>query len=547
MARPAKSPSTTQSPEALDAHQALETLVHQFADPLSFLRELIQNSVDAGSPEVDIRFEYQESAEGGDGAMVLHVDDFGEGMDREIIDTKLTRLFSSTKEDDFTKIGRFGIGFVSVFALAPDAVCLDTSRAGENWRVLFRRDRTFERIARDEPVEGTKIRIIKTVPRGEYEKLRARARDVATFWCKHLPVPVRVDGEAIGKPFEVDAFCSLRHAEAETEVVVGYAADGGTFAGFYNRGLTLLETRDGPFPGVAFKISSRYLEHTLTRDNVLRDGNFDKAMAIVERLVRGPLPLLLFERFEQEMARNPAGTAATVLYDVASRQVDAARLPAEALRRRIFLAANGHPLTVEECRRAAARKRFYACVPDSPVGAALARDGMTVAALRPGSAQARALGKLVGTAPYQADELLCLPQPVSAADVPPGGGELCAALSALLRAEKIRLSEVALSRFAYPGSCIADRVAVTQAQAGEPTPYGQARRHGSSLLARKRVFALNADHPAVRDLAALAAREPELAAYLAAKLFFLGSELDPQRDARLAGWATEVRCRRRTA
>ena len=186
-------------------------------------------------------------------------------------------------------------------------------------------------------------------------------------------------------------------------------------------------------------------------------------------------------------------------------------------------------------------------MPDSPVGAALARDGMTVVAVRPVSAAAAALARPVGAAPFPADDLLCLPQPLAAAAAPPGVPALCAALAELLRAEKVRLSEVVPARFDYPGSCIAERVAVTQARVGEPTPYDEARRHGTSFLSRRRAFVLNADHPVVRDLAALAAREPELAAYLAAKLFFLGPDLDPQRDARLAGRATEARCRRRTA
>ena len=82
------------APEALGAAQALDTLVNQFADPLSFFRELVQNSIDAGSPEVGIRFEYQDSPDGGDGAMVIHVDDWGEGMSRDIIDSKLTFAMS---------------------------------------------------------------------------------------------------------------------------------------------------------------------------------------------------------------------------------------------------------------------------------------------------------------------------------------------------------------------------------------------------------------------------------------------------------------------
>jgi hypothetical protein len=60
-------------------------------------------------------------------------------MNREIIEKQLTRLFSSAKDGDRTKIGKFGIGFVSVFAIDPHIVCVDTSRDGEHWRVLFGR------------------------------------------------------------------------------------------------------------------------------------------------------------------------------------------------------------------------------------------------------------------------------------------------------------------------------------------------------------------------------------------------------------------------
>mgnify|MGYP000890693624 CR=1 FL=1 len=101
---------------AIEAGDTLDNLVDQFSDPFAFLRELVQNSIDAGSHRVDIEFEFTPHQEGNRGVFVLHVNDTGEGMTREIIDTKLTRLFSSAKEDDYTKIGKFGIGFVSIFA-----------------------------------------------------------------------------------------------------------------------------------------------------------------------------------------------------------------------------------------------------------------------------------------------------------------------------------------------------------------------------------------------------------------------------------------------
>jgi molecular chaperone HtpG len=533
----------------LDAGNALDTLVHQFADPLAFLRELVQNAVDAGSREVEVRFEFAEPSGDTEGTMIIHIDDWGEGMDRQIIDSQLTRLFSSSKEGDFTKIGKFGIGFVSVFALEPDAVCLDTSRGGENWRVLFKRDRSFVRIARDEPVEGTKVQVIKAVLPGRYAELKARALTVLRYWCKHLPAEVRFDGRAINEPLGLDLPCTARHAEQDTEVVAGYTPDGSRFAGFYNKGLTLLEEQAGPFPGVSFKISSRYLEHTLTRDNVIRDVHFEKAMAIVRRLVEGPLPARLLERLEEEVERDPASPAADGLFHLAATHLPSRRGVLQAgAQRKLFTAIDGRPVTLGEAREAARQKRLERTVRDSAVGRALAASGRLVVVARGSSAEVDALAALTGSSSGStADARLCLPRPLEPGERTPGGETLCAALFALLRARKARLAGVFLARFDGPGSWIADRVAITQREPGELTALEDVRELATSIFSRRRHLALNVGHSAVARLVVLAPREPELAAYLAAKLFYLGDRLDAVTDGALALRAMEARCRRQTA
>src|SRR5688572_2286957 len=109
------------------AEQALTNLVNQFARPLDFVRELVQNAIDAGSPRIAVTVAWQAPAGGErDGVLRLSVEDWGEGMDEAIIDLELTRLFASSKENDLTKIGKFGIGFTSIFALRPEAVLLRT-------------------------------------------------------------------------------------------------------------------------------------------------------------------------------------------------------------------------------------------------------------------------------------------------------------------------------------------------------------------------------------------------------------------------------------
>ncbi len=300
-------PSPVSEPNsASEVSAALELLIGQFTQPLAFLRELVQNSLDAGSNRVDVAVRFEEAQ----GCAVVEVADTGEGMDREIIDQQLTRLFSSSKEGDFTKIGKFGIGFVSVFAVHPQAVVVDTARGGEAWRVLFHPDRTFDRIALDEMVDGTRVQVYVPTARQKLEQFRRECRDTVVYWCRHCEVEIRFDGRALNQPFALDAPYQFHHAVPGTEVVVAPSDDPRPTFGFYNRGLTLLEGRGSPLPGVAFKIRSRYLEHTLTRDQVIQDEHFEKAMRIVREVALKKMPLQLFQDL-QEAPTTPLWAAAT--------------------------------------------------------------------------------------------------------------------------------------------------------------------------------------------------------------------------------------------
>ena len=299
------------------AEQALENLVNQFARPLDFLRELVQNSIDAGSPRVAVSMRWTEPEEGAPtGVMEVHVQDFGEGMDEQIIDTQLTRMFSSTKEDDLTKIGKFGIGFTSIFAIQPEAVLLRTGRHGENWELLFHQDRSFDKVRVDEPISGTTITLFKRMPPDERETFVRECRWVLQWWCEHSDTPITfedgTDGSAtvtadpadpfaafepaapatsgperLSGPMSLRAAVQVEHERDGIRVVIG-CADEPAF-GFYNGGLTLLRSRNPEALGeyadrlghLQFKVKADHLEHTLTRDNVLQDDNWRAAMDVV--------------------------------------------------------------------------------------------------------------------------------------------------------------------------------------------------------------------------------------------------------------------------
>ncbi|NVB43051.1 ATP-binding protein [Pseudenhygromyxa sp. WMMC2535] len=545
------------SEDAVNVGQALDNLVHQFADPWSFLRELIQNAIDAGSREIDVRIEHEppdEEGDGGPGLMLVEIVDSGEGMDREIIDTRLTRLFSSAKDGDYTKIGRFGIGFVSVFAIEPDLVCVDTGRAGEYWRVLFRADRSFERIALDMPVEGTTIRIYKQADEQAVEDARARARAVLDYWCKHAKVELRLDDELITRPMTLEAACVLTHEEEGTRLLLGLVEDIEPLRGYYHGGLTLHEEYDDRLPFVAFKIDSRYLEHTLTRDNVIRDENYDKAMAIIAKLAATRLPAALFAELAARTAAGDQGPQVDFLRARALDYVVGARagefsLDESVWRAAIFPRVGGPPCSIADLR---ARKRkldiwLTPTAEPGPVGEALLAQGAPLLREVDNDQVLEALVRVGAEhSPRRLDEL-CTATPSTTHELA-RWRPLVAALRALLQSRDARISAIELGHLAYPGSPVAGHVAITQASFGALTPVAEIGKLEQGWLASKRVVVVNADHPTVAHLLELAgpgdAGEPELAAYLMLKLFYLRSALSPELDSALATAAAEARWQR---
>ena len=284
-------------PKVAATASALDQLVSQFAQPLAFLRELVQNSLDASTELIEVEVDFDDEAN----CCFVRVRDTGIGMDRNVIDTKLTRLFASSKENDLTKIGKFGIGFVSIFAIKPELVVLETGRDGESWRLLFKPDRSFERRELPHPVEGTSVTVYVPKKRRDLEELKTDCRETVAFWCRHSEVEILFNGEPINEPFDLrEAAFRWRREIEGTEAVVAPSLNPKGFHGYYNRGLTLLEGDGSPLPHVSFKLRSRYLEHTLSRDNIIYDEGYEKALAEVKVAAYQEMP----EALLQELARR---------------------------------------------------------------------------------------------------------------------------------------------------------------------------------------------------------------------------------------------------
>jgi molecular chaperone HtpG len=272
-------------------------VIAQFADPKAFFRELAQNSIDAGSPTVDIRLEYDEPAQ----RMRVSVRDRGEGMTREIVENQLLVLFRSTKENDRTKIGKFGIGFMSVLSPNPEVVVVNTARDGRRITLHLYRDLSYELFdAGPATQHGTTVELEIAVPRDQVDAFVRDSERSLVRWCRHASVPielaVRVPGNTstvrIDRPLAIDnALVAVRRNTDDDQlgVTVAVTADVQPYVGFFNHGLMLHETQQPLLGRLAVKIQDARLGHTISRDDVRRDQHFERALGFARQVAREDL------------------------------------------------------------------------------------------------------------------------------------------------------------------------------------------------------------------------------------------------------------------
>ena len=269
----------------------LERLVSQFAGPYDFLRELVQNGLDAGSDRAEVVLETHEQVGGEADEVVfeLRVSDAGSGMDEATIDGGLTRLFASTKTDDRTMAGGYGVGFVSVFAWAPEVVLVHTGRAGEAWELVFYPDRRFDKVALGEPVEGTTVTLLRRGRAHERPAIAEAVRDSLWRWCRFCRLELSFEDVAGGEPPELlqdspapaDTPLAIAETQGDTSVHVAFAVP--PLAVLMRRGLILAEGTPNELLGKVLPDLGRSAEHlqvwidspllrtTIARDKVVED------------------------------------------------------------------------------------------------------------------------------------------------------------------------------------------------------------------------------------------------------------------------------------
>lgn len=535
-----------EAPPSADAavRDAVGHVVQQFADAMAFWRELVQNSIDAGATEVHALLTWEApDAAGGAGELRASLIDDGSGMTREIIERALLVLFRSTKEGDKSKIGKFGVGFFSVFAVGPEAVIVDTGTGADGHRVVL--DPTFgyelEEIA---PRRGTTVTL----------RLRRTEADARAFahesfaalgrWCEHVAIPVhaRCAGlpgapaeRRVDRPFGFDDPIHVIESDGERVYGVALGAIGST--SFYNRGMLIHRELTGANPGIVAKISDPELSHTIARDDVRRDAAHARGVKRIARLIEGALVERALAVAAEACARWPDDRAAASALMIVCHTVQFDPRLRAAIGDRLEL-----PLAAPAKRKASATVRDLAR--DRPwlhggsgvLAQAVAATGRRVVAA-PGAygPHLSMLEALIGSgrsidSAYGAVEML--PEET----LEDGGLALLATLRPLLAS--IRISGAVFARLHGAGS---ERffVALDGGRIGAKEPLllesSDVERgpYARFVVFGKRAVAIRADHPRTIAAMRLARQDPRTAAWAIARCLLLEADVLDETSDRL--------------
>lgn len=200
----------------------LASLANQFDDPFAFVRELVQNAVDADAQRIDVRVEYHALAlEDRHGIVEVAVVDDGAGMSEAVIDEYLTRLHASSKRDDATRIGTFGIGFASIFAFGFDAGLVRTGRAGRAFELVLHPDGHFDKAPVRAPVTGTEVRLWRRTAPAQAARIAERVHDALWAYCRYVTPELTFDDRIHDDEIEIAAPSIPEHARPHRTALRG--------------------------------------------------------------------------------------------------------------------------------------------------------------------------------------------------------------------------------------------------------------------------------------------------------------------------------------
>ncbi|MBN1196482.1 MAG: ATP-binding protein [Candidatus Aminicenantes bacterium] len=168
-----------------------------------FLRELAQNSRDAGADKIEIRAFRNDL-----GRECLEFRDNGCGMTRQTARDYLFRFYASSKENTSRAAGRFGIGFWSVWRFGPVLLRIFSRHKNQSWAVEVDAEFHVEELPPARLESGTLIVLQRPAAFRNEASFQDAVKLGASRYCRHLMrcrpahriLPVTVNGQLISRP-----------------------------------------------------------------------------------------------------------------------------------------------------------------------------------------------------------------------------------------------------------------------------------------------------------------------------------------------------------
>jgi hypothetical protein len=259
----------------------------QFKEPEDCYRELIQNSIDSETKQIDISFDVKKLNNTHSRFSVIF-EDYGCGMSLYDKEEFFLKLFKSKKENDIKKIGKYGIGISSIFQLGLEEVVIESTGISDKTKEVESWGRHIKDISSlpsnanydIEPRKGTKIAITRIVDNKDLKRHKDKVFEKVSYYCERSRTPIYIDGDYINKEFDLESHIKISHSKNGLEYVLSVGEMKGNFFELFNNRLKLDEGKGLLGEGIPISciVSSPYFKHTFSRDAVEHDHYFTEIL-----------------------------------------------------------------------------------------------------------------------------------------------------------------------------------------------------------------------------------------------------------------------------
>jgi hypothetical protein len=292
-------------------------------DPWFFLRELAQNSRDAGASNIWVTAETTPP-----GIETLTFADDGSGMTLAHARRFLFRLYASDKAGDPSAAGRYGIGFWTILRFQPMTIRLQSRRGDHSWAVTLDGEFTIRQASCQLTRSGTAVSLTRPASFSSAGEFASQLESGLRTYCRYLRrndrrgsmLPLWYAGKNLTEPMALPGPLSLSFRSNPVEGAVGLGEK--PRVSLYARGLPVwqgavldqmshlqaaTEARNEIGSGLApvFLLNGNHLDVTFSRNLALENRALDrvrkKAAAALRRLLEASLDRTYPRKWHQRL------------------------------------------------------------------------------------------------------------------------------------------------------------------------------------------------------------------------------------------------------